>query len=360
MLAWVVAVSAMWLLALVVSRTIPAANSDELPRSLLAVLSTFDGEHYGFLARHGYSADGELARLFGHFPLLPLVAGVLGRSWSHEVLAGILVSQLALLGSMLLLGELAHGRAAAPLRLQPGFWLLVTPLSFFFFVMYTESLYLLCTLLMVVAYQRGRASVAAGAGILAGLARANAITLPALFAMDLLRGRDRRAWLRAVIVAMSPLLGVALWLAYAGYRLGDPLGYFEALNRWWRHDWQFPFYPFVRDSWRYALATLDWQLPLRDQILRQASTVAALGLLVWGWRRLDRSHLIYLIVSLAFIHAHDPPINTSRYILALFPLYLLLPQTALARPRIAPLVAAASCALQLRFAIDHFTRHWVS
>ncbi len=159
---------------------------------------------------------------------------------------------------------------------------------------------------------------------------------------------------------MAPLVGVTLWIAYTGYRLDDPVGYFHVMNRWWRHDWQFPFYPFVRDGWHYAVAALHGQLPLRDQLLAETSTVAALALVVWGWRRLDRSHLVYLIVSLAFIHAHDPPIGTARYILTLFPLYLLIPQTVLARPRVAPLVVAASCALQLRFAIDHLTWHWVA
>ena len=138
--AWFVSVAAIWSLAIAVGHTIPVKNQP-LPRSAVAVLSTWDGSHFAQLAHEGYPAGGSAAeRLYAHFPLLPLVAALAGGWWGNANLAGLLISQLALLGSMLLLARLAHGNRWAPLRLQPGFWLLLTPLSFFFLV-FVPNLY---------------------------------------------------------------------------------------------------------------------------------------------------------------------------------------------------------------------------
>src|SRR5215472_17993783 len=97
--AWACFVAGIWILAAIVGRTLPTRNGAPPPRPIAAVLATWDGGHYAQIAQDGYSPEGVRARLFGHFPLLPMLARALGWSWSTRVLAGVVVSQLALLAA---------------------------------------------------------------------------------------------------------------------------------------------------------------------------------------------------------------------------------------------------------------------
>jgi len=142
---WFIAVLTVWILAAGIAEFFPLANDSNVPRSAIEILSSWDGEHYTEIASNGYSIDGADRRRFAFFPLLPTVAGLLGGQ-SHAALAGILFSQICYLGCIILLNNIVLGKKPTPLHLQPGFWLLVSPLSFFFLVFYTESLFLFLTI----------------------------------------------------------------------------------------------------------------------------------------------------------------------------------------------------------------------
>ena len=156
--AWLIVEFTVWVLAWGIgSFATPHRTGLSLPQSPVDVLSTWDGTHYTTIARNGYSIVGANAREFDFFPLLPIFSRLLGGA-EHAVLAGILLNQLCLLISVLLIGKLVKGREeggpAARISDDPGFWILVTPVSFFFSVYYTESLLLLFSLLLCIAYQR--------------------------------------------------------------------------------------------------------------------------------------------------------------------------------------------------------------
>src|SRR5712692_11153459 len=116
---WLIAVVCIWWLAFLIGVSMRANRKGEhFPRSPARVLSTFDGEHYGHIAAVGYSTEGAERRQFAFFPLLPAISRLLGGA-SGAPLAGILVSQICLLGSMVLLSVLAHGDRGGPLIVQP-------------------------------------------------------------------------------------------------------------------------------------------------------------------------------------------------------------------------------------------------
>ena len=93
------------------------------PRSPVEVLSTWDGTHYSYIARNGYSTDGAAARRFSFFPLFPAISRLVGGA-EHAVLAGILLNQLCLLISILLIGRLVEDGRPTQLSREPGFWIL--------------------------------------------------------------------------------------------------------------------------------------------------------------------------------------------------------------------------------------------
>ncbi|MGI8497084.1 MAG: hypothetical protein ACR2OG_05825 [Gemmatimonadaceae bacterium] len=309
----------------------------------------------------GYNRVGADRRNYVAFPLLPRIARVLGGHVSHEALAGILFSQLCLLGCVLLFGKLAHGDRWAPLRQQPGFWLLVSPLSFFFSVFYTESLFLLLSLVAVVLYRRQRVAAVCAANVLAGLTRPTALLLPALFVNDLVRGvRRRRDWGGPLLCAVAPLTGLALWIGYVGYTMRDPLAYLHIGAQFFDRRWTLPFEPLVRDMFERAYWLRRGVLPLPNETVRLFSACVVLAVLAWGWRRLEGPMVTYVLASMLFLHSQEPHSATARYELVLFPIFLLLPQTPIGRRHMAPVVATLLAAMQLIFLIDFGAWHWVA
>src|SRR5262249_42900950 len=150
------------------------------PCTPVEALMSWDGKHYYAIARNGYSAQGPQSSNVAFFPLLPLVARFIGGQRA-TVLAGILLNQICLLGSVLLLARIAREGEEGALYEEPGFWLLVHPLAFFLSAFYAESLFLFLTIFMVATYRKKLVGITCLVGFLAGLTRPTAVCLPALF-----------------------------------------------------------------------------------------------------------------------------------------------------------------------------------
>ena len=97
---------------------------------------------------------------------------MLGRVlFGHYVLAGILVSLAAALGSCLLLYRLAEERLGADGARRAVLYLALFPIALFLQAVYSESLYLLLTLAAFVLAERERCLPAGAAAGLALLTR---------------------------------------------------------------------------------------------------------------------------------------------------------------------------------------------
>ena len=357
---WFIAVLTVWILAAGIAEFFPLANDSNVPRSAIEILSSWDGEHYTEIASNGYSIDGADRRRFAFFPLLPTVAGLLGGQ-SHAALAGILFSQICYLGCIILLNNIVLGKKPTPLHLQPGFWLLVSPLSFFFLVFYTESLFLFLTLLMVSACRKECFKLAFVLGILLGLTRPTAICLPIVFLWWAVQNfRQRKNYTGLLICAPAPLLGVIIYVGLVGYLVGEPFAYLHIQREWWDSHWAIPFVALLRDLKWFFSGLFHMRIPPIDVLIRLFSSISILTLIVWGWRKCDLALWVFLIVSMLFIHSQEPHRSTARYELLLFPIYFLIPQTMSRHPRLAQIVSAALAIIQILIFIRYSSKLWVA
>jgi len=357
---WAVAVLTVWVLTIFIDRLIPPARTSGTTRSPAAALSTWDGMHYAAIAFDGYSVEGRDRRRFAFFPLLPATARLLGGP-THAPLAGIVVSQICLLGCMILLNRVGGVTPQAPLRLQPGFWLLISPLSFFFLVFYTESLYLFLTLLMITAWHNERFIVASLFGCMTGLTRPTACLLPVIFLRralgSFLEGRKTAA---VLLCAAAPLLGIGFYMVYVNYSLGQPFAYLEIQKTWWGSEWKIPFVSLAQDLRSFIFGLASGRLLPVDVIVRIFSSVSILFLVTWGWRRLDPAFRAYIVISMLFIHSQEPHRSTARYELVLFPVFLLIPQFLAGFRRIAHLAIAMMVLLEVALFLRHVSFRWVA
>lgn len=362
--AWGIYITAIWIAALLLGRHIPSDNPRvQTTRTAVEVLSTWDGSHYRIIATKGYSAEGDAARRLAFFPLFPLLARTLGGKESC-LLAGILLSQLCLLGSLVILTQLTDPQPDSTGYHQPGIWLLVSPLSFFLAVFYSESLFLFLSLLGVRSYRTGQLGAALLCNLLAGLTRPMAVTLPALYLYEAWEAWQRRErWMLVCMVGLAPVAGVLIYYTAVGVLLDNPLGYFDIQSRWaWQHAWTIPFKPLLSDAKNlfFNALHLNFSGMQPDRLVRVALSFSAITLAIVGRRKVDRSFLLYLVLSLVFIHSQVPNRGTARYELVLFPVFLILARTPLATRRVMPILAAALLLLQVKFFFDFVMWRWVA
>ena len=330
------------------------------------------------VAIHGYS---DAKRTAAFFPLYPgLVAGLGRVLLGHYVLAGVLVSLAACYGSFLLLHRIAEERLGADGARRALLYLALFPMSLFLQAAYTESLFLLLTLLAFFLAERGRF---AGAGLSAGLAiltrAAGVALLPALVLLAW-RSRDRG---RAVAgLALAPLSFLVYPLVLWQQR-GEPFAFLHAEldPTWARHfSWAGPFGG-LWDGARAAVAGVRQLVagpgghvywPVRDTTPMR---VAALNLELFGflalflvltvivWRRFGSVYGLFCATSLAIplsMPSHRwPLLSLPRFGLVVFPFFLALAVLG-GRPRVHTAIVGVS-ALFLGIAVAQWALwQWVA
>jgi len=282
----------------------------------------WDTLHYQAIAERGYTAFD--SALFAP-PLYPLLMrGVGALLGGQTLLAGILISNLACLGSLIALYQLTLqeiGDSAAAGRAVV--YLASFPTAFFLIAAYTESLYLLAAIWALWAIRKRRWWQAGAAGAIASLTRLPGalILFPLAYAAWQAWRRERiwRAWSAVVL----PLVGALVFPLYIWLDLRLP-----------------PWTPLWVQSARFG-GGLTWpganMLETVRHILAGSSYVIDLFdlgfLLIFlacaipVWRKLSRTCAVYyfivLLTYLMRMGGSQPLLSTARYVLALFPAFIL-------------------------------------
>jgi hypothetical protein len=211
-----------------------------------------DSGWYVEIARRGYDVSDAVAggrSNIAFAPVYPLlmryVGRLFGRSQGLTYLAGILVSWLSFAAAMAALYYLA-ALDLPPRRAERAVLLAaIFPFAFFYGAVYTESTFLLFTVLSFYAFRTGRWAAGGVCGAVAGATRVTGILMwPALAwtAWRTLRrapeppsdptvgpSRERAAAAAALVVST---LGFAAFCFWVYYETGHPLLWATALTRW--------------------------------------------------------------------------------------------------------------------------------
>jgi len=327
------------------------------------VWARWDSVWFLRIAQHGYDAATGAASAF--YPLYPGTVAVVGRAlFGHYVLAGILVSLAAALGSFFLLHRVAEERLGADGARRAVLYLALFPFALFLQAVYSESLYLLLTLAAFVLAERGRFPAA---GVVAGLVLLTRPTGFALLpALALLAWRERRRTRALASLALAPLLFAAYPL-YLWRAEGDPWAFAHAQRLWSRH--LSPAGPLggiwdgLRAGWAgveqlasgshthvYWTAVQDTD-PIRAATLNLeclAFLVLFSVLTVIAWRRFGAPYGLFAALSLAIPLSVPserwPLLSLPRFGLTIFPIFLALASLG-GRPRAHTAIVAVSSLL---------------
>jgi Mannosyltransferase (PIG-V) len=385
---------------------------------LAAPAARWDGAWYLVIAHYGYRPDlsAFTSSRTAFFPLYPLGLSAIAHTGMPPILAGVLLSTVALtvaLYGIHRLTTLELGRPGGPGR--PGrsaiggtsagevarLAVIVTafaPMAFYFSADYSESLYLALSVGVFLCARRGRWAWVGVFGALAAATRSTGLVLMLPAAMLYLYGpREDRApdfvalarWrvggvryrLRRDVLWLGLIpAGLGLYMLYLGLDGGSALLPFHAQAVWGRH-FAGPYlgvWDGVKAAFEGARQLLSLQRhhvyftaaggsPIVDaghNLMLVAFLLLAIPATVGVLRMLPPAYGVYVIASLAmplsYPVASEPLMSLSRFLVVLFPLSIWLAAWLVAHPRARMPALVGSAALMVLFVGEFATWHWVA
>ena len=194
--------------------------------ALLDPFGKWDGIWYQRIADYGYDPTVAHGNGVAFSPLYPLLVRETAEALSVTYLvAGMLVSTVCFLLALVLLHRLIARRSGERIARTTVWLTAFFPVAYLFSSVYTESLYLLLTVLTFTLLERGWALGSSIFGALTVLARPQGILLTPALALRIWKDEGRHpSWrmaLRMLPLLLLPLAYVAFG-AYLYYRTGNP------------------------------------------------------------------------------------------------------------------------------------------
>lgn len=327
--------------------------------------SRWDTGFYVSIAEEGYRYGGVPLPSVAFFPLYPLLMRALGALVEDALVAGLLISNAALLLATMLLYRLAAeswGQAVA----ERGVWyFLIFPAAFFGAAVYSESLFLLAAVGALYFARRGYWEAAALLGIAAALTRLmGLIVAPMLLAEWWMQRRERPVETRPSWTALLAALVVPLGtLAYAFYlyrAFGDPLAFVHGAAAWERQ----PQSPLATIATLLQTPAGGWWPALLagrvhpDNWIDLSFVLLFLGLGLALLLRRRWSEGLFVTLGAAVALSSGLLMSQRRYVWVLFPAFILLAQWG-ERPWVDRLVTAVSLLLLGLFTALFANGYWV-
>lgn len=296
----------------------------------------------------------EIARLGGYwtrqglplpqafFPLYPLLMRFLSPLFGGRTyLAGLAISNLALLAGCVILHQLLAQRWSSRIAARAVAYVILFPTGFFLSALYTEGLFFFAAVAAFYAAARRRWFLAGLMATAAALTRNLGVFLAPALALEYLsqRGFRWRQVSRDILWLGLVPLGLGLYMYYLYATVGDPLAFLHAEQRWGRHlayPWQslalaasyvlqpappqpaFPQGVFV-SAWRHAYRRLYSALDL-------TASLTFLALAFYAWRRkVPPGQILFLLAGVVIplsapaLRSMTPIPSMTRYVAVLFP-----------------------------------------
>lgn len=290
----------------------------------LNMYARWDGGWYHSIAKHGYKFEPGRQSNTAFFPLYPmlmravhtLIPSDTDAAW---VLAGIIVSNAAFfiaLCYLLLLLRLDYDHDTSA---RAVLYLLVFPTAFFFFALYSESLFLATTVAAFYYARRQKWWFAAVCAAAATLSRSSGVLLIAPLALEYaMQRRFRWREIRADVLSLGLIpTALAAHMLYLRWSVGNMRAIQDAQAAWggewgtFSAPWT-PFVRFLRDPLMF------------NDVMNFGFAGVMLLLVAISAAQLRLSYGVYAITGFWFITSWSTYESMPRYVLVLFPAFAVL------------------------------------
>lgn len=201
--------------------------------------SRWDTGFYVSIAEEGYQYTGVELPSVAFFPLLPLLMRAVTPLVGDTLLAGILITNVALILATILFYRLVNEGWGQRTADRASWYFLIFPVAFFGSAIYTESLFLLGAIGALYFARRGYWEVAALLGIATAMTRFIGILVAVMLLVEWWVQRratieGSRPSFRALIAPAAVPLGTLVYMAYLQRVFGDPLAFVHGAAAWSR------------------------------------------------------------------------------------------------------------------------------
>lgn len=319
----------------------------------------YDGEHYLSIALTGYHS---LEQAF--FPAYPsLISAFLSpfpNNTFNAALIGLLISNGAFLIGLMFLFKLVQRYFDRKTALGTVITLLVFPTSFYFQAYYTESLFFLSIVMAFYFYTSEKYWLSGFSGIVASATRIFGIVLlPSILAELIVCKKKGYKYLPLLIMPLG-LLG---YMFYLWYSIGDPFGFYNQQAIFGEHRQKgITLYP--QTLFRAARIVFASGIDSHEKIIYIQELIVGvlffvLPIIAW-FKKLPVSLIAFSLLGFLLPTTVGSFSSLPRYVLVLFPSFLMLYLLIAKLPRIIQAIVFVISVSLLLFNTMLFVRgYWV-
>jgi hypothetical protein len=300
----------------------------------LDIWGVWDSYWYINIAEGGYSAEvgtsfSETQANYAFFPLYPMLMRLIGTVMGENYfIAGIIISNVCLIIACYLLYRLVQLKFDRENALQSVKFLLVSPTAFILSGVFTESLYLMLAILCFYLAEKKQWLLVGIAGFFLALTRSVGVLIVVPMLYEYLKSNDFQAKkIRYDILFLLLIpLGLSLFAIYNFHLTGNFFA-FSNIQSAWNRSLSDPLSAIVNGLRKGFLQPNVRTLFKIKALLESTFSIAALGLLCIFFRKIPVSYWIFGIYSIVvpLLAGID---SMPRFILPIFPLYILLAKLA--------------------------------
>lgn len=284
----------------------------------ISLHAKWDSFWYLDIAQNGYSFKGakKLSNIV-FLPLYPFLIRVISFfTAGNLVLAGWILSSVSLLLALLYLFKLVKEFHPKIDPYLPIIFLLIFPTAFFLNAVYTESLFLFLSLATFYYALKRNFFWASVFGFFASLTRITGVLLFIPLAWEYLKSYDfnlaRSLNPKLLSIFLIPI-GTLSFFLYHYFRFNDIFLFFR-VEGWWGRMFKLNKSHFLLFS-NSAIVNFCFDVSF---------VIFAIVILYFVFKELRVSYGLYMLATLAIILSTGTLMSIGRYILVLFPIYILL------------------------------------
>lgn len=286
------------------------------------LLTPYDGQWYLNIADNGYNPHALTSepRNIVFYPLYPALIALLGKFLGSMEWAGILISNLAQLGWMILLYLLVKREYSEQVAVISLLTLLLFPTSIVFSAVYTESLFLLLSIGSLFAARRGKWFLSGLVGFLAALTKIQGVILFPVLAVEWWLQRREE-----VPPSGWSLFGISLIplgiFTYFGYLYGLTGSFFASLEAQKNFGMGrvTGFHP--EHLWDQMTHLTSWH-SFANSPIDAAMLVVFVLLLICSYKKIRFSYWMYSLLAILMPLSTWTLMSTTRYMMIVFPLFI--------------------------------------
>ncbi|MEI6462689.1 MAG: mannosyltransferase family protein [bacterium] len=332
--------------------------ANDANKTLLMMHVRMDSVWYLSIVNNGYVYTGSGLSNIVFFPLYPTLIKIVSLFGVDKILAGILISFTSIVFSSIFLMKLVDKFHKTINKMEAVFIMLIFPTAIFFRVVYTEALFFLLVISFFYFLLSKKYSLALILGLLASFTRLTGIALIVPFFLEymgILSVKDiyttikniqikrvMKGILGSLVISLGPII---LW-TYFLFRFGDFFLFTKVEQAWGRGVGliNLDHFIFISSS-LYANLALDI-----------CGLLLLIITLIYSFKKLRLSYFAYCLFILLSIIYSGTLMSINRYILVLFPIYLMI--GSIKSTNIKNLIFYALISLQMLYIILFVVGYW--